>query len=502
MITWALLAVLVATALLYSRWRHSYWSSRGVPTAPGSIPFFGHTLKLLSRSKYRWLVVDEMYHNHGGSLYCGQYEMHKPNLMIGDPDLVKAVLIKDFDHFTDRRSFKSSNPKDKIINEMLTATTGEHWKGIRSVLSTSFTSGRMKGMFPLIEIKAQGLVDYLYGQLKKDPVVRMKHSFGMYTMEVISSCAFGLETNSFEGDDSIFAKKAMELFTLKPLRLVKFMFLFMFPKIATLLNIQLTHENMEFFTDVVVETLRQRKAGVKRGDFLDIMLEAREDQDQSTDKKKPKYPLSDDTIIASSVLFIIAGYDTTANTLGNTSFLLAKHTKEQELLREELRKLIAEHGSLTYQAIMEAKYLDGCISEALRIYPPAHVTERCCTKNYILPGTDLLIPKGQMISVPIWSLHHDQKYWPEPEKFDPTRFFPENKDRIVSGTYLPFGLGPRNCIAMRFALMEAKLALARTVLEFELRCAPGHEELELSLTPGIMRPKEDVFVTLTPIAKE
>lgn len=72
--------------------------------------------------------------------------------------------------------------------------------------------------------------------------------------------------------------------------------------------------------------------------------------------------MSDDTIIASSVLFIIAGYDTTANTLGNTSFLLAKHTKEQELLREELRKLIAEHGSLTYQAIMEAKYLDGCIS--------------------------------------------------------------------------------------------------------------------------------------------
>lgn len=56
--------------------------------------------------------------------------------------------------------------------------------------------------------------------------------------------------------------------------------------------------------------------------------------------------------------------------------------------------------------------------------------------------------------------------------------------------------------AMRFALMEAKLALARTVLEFELRCAPGHEELELSLTPGVMRPKEDVFVTLTPIAKE
>ncbi|XP_063591117.1 cytochrome P450 6k1-like [Penaeus indicus] len=446
MITWALLAVLVVTALLYSRWRHSYWSSRGVPTAPGSIPFFGHMFSFLSRSKYRWLVVDEMYHNHRGSLFCGMYMLLRPDLLLGDPDLLKGVLIKDFDHFTDRRSFKSTNPKDKVVNEMLTATTGEHWKGIRSVLSTSFTSGRMKGMFPLIEAKAQGLIDYLYRQLKKDPVVRMKHTFGMYTMEVISSCAFGLETNSFAGDDSIFAKKAIELFAIKPLRHVQLLLLFTFPKLGRLLNIQLAHENMEFFTDVVIETMKQRKAGAKRGDFLDIMLETREDQDQSTDKKKPKYPLSDDTIIASSVLFIIAGYDTTANTLGIASFLLAKHTKEQELLREELRNLIAEHGSLTYQAIMEAKYLDGCVSETLRIYPPVPINTRSCTMDYNLPGTDLLIHKGQTIFIPVWSLHHDQKYWPEPEKFDPTRFFPENKDRIVSGTYLPFGLGPRNCI--------------------------------------------------------
>ncbi|XP_042893135.1 cytochrome P450 9e2-like [Penaeus japonicus] len=501
MITWALLAVLLASALLYSRWRHSYWSSRGVPTAPGSIPFLGHTLKLLNRKKYRWLIIDEMYRNHGGSLYCGLYEMHTPNLLIGNPDLVKAVLIKDFDHFADRRTFEATNPKDKVLNEMLTNATGDHWKGIRSVLSTSFTSGRMKGMFPLVEAKAEGLVDYFHRELNKDPVVRMKHSFGMYTMEVISSCAFGLETNSFE-EDGIFPQKAMEMFKISPILMVKIVILLIAPKLFKLLKIQLSHENFHFFTDVVIETMKQRKTGAKRGDFLDIMLETREDQDEKTDKKKPKYPLSDETVIASSVLFIVAGYDTTANTLGNATFLLAKHPEEQERLREELKKIIEEHGTLTYQGIMEAKYLDGCISEALRIHPPAHFTERSCTKNYQLPGTDVVIAKGDVVSIPVWSLHHDQRYWPEPEKFDPTRFFPENKDRIVSGTYLPFGLGPRNCIAMRFALMEAKLALARTVLEFELRCAPGHEDLEFSFVPGIMRPKDDVFVTLTPVAKE
>ncbi|XP_042890641.1 cytochrome P450 3A41-like [Penaeus japonicus] len=471
MITWALLAVLVVSALLYSRWRHSYWSSRGVPTAPGSIPFLGHTLKLFSQKKYRWLTIDEMYRNHGGSLYCGLYEMHIPNLLIGDPDLVKAVLIKDFDHFADRRTFEATNPKDKVLNEMLTNATGDHWKGIRSVLSTSFTSGRMKGMFPLVEAKAEGLVDYFHRQLEKDPVVRMKHSFGMYTMEVISSCAFGLETNSFE-ENGIFPKKAIEMFKISPMMMVKIIIFMTAPKLLKLLNIQLSHENFHFFSDVVIETMKQRQAGGKRGDFLDIMLETREDQDEKTDKKKPKYPLSDEVSHSIfSLLFIVF------------------HPEEQERLREELKKIIEEHGTLTYQGIMEAKYLDGCISVFV------FFLDR-------LPGTDVVIAKGDVVSIPVWSLHHDQRYWPEPEKFDPTRFFPENKDRIVSGTYLPFGLGPRNCIAMRFALMEAKLALARTVLEFELRCAPGHEELEFSLVPGIMRPKDDVFVTLTPVAKE
>jgi len=106
--------------------------------------------------------------------------------------------------------------------------------------------------------------------------------------------------------------------------------------------------------------------------------------------------------------------------------------------------------------------------ETLRYYPPAVMTDRGCVKDYKVPGTELVIKKGDGIFIPILGLHHDEKYWPEPEKFIPERFSPENKGKINQYTFLPFGQGPRNCIGMRFALTEVKVALANLVRHFNI----------------------------------
>jgi cytochrome P450 family 9 len=111
------------------------------------------------------------------------------------------------------------------------------------------------------------------------------------------------------------------------------------------------------------------------------------------------------------------------------------------------------------------------ISESLRKWPPVPATDRGCTKDFALvleDGKTINMKKGDLVWFPIYSLHHDPEFFPNPEKFDPYRFSDENKNSIKTCTYLPFGSGPRVCIGSRFALMEAKLLLFNVLSKFSM----------------------------------
>ncbi|XP_064109319.1 cytochrome P450 9e2-like [Macrobrachium nipponense] len=495
-----LFALLLVLLWAYSAHRQSYWAKRRVPTFPKTLPLIGHLSHMMSKKRQRWEYIDEVYRKHGGSTFCGYYEFLQPILLVGDPELAKLILIKDFDHFVDRRTFTFPLEEDDVGNHFLTNATGAHWKGIRSVLSPSFTSGRLKGMFPLVADKADKLVDYLLKlrEEKGASSFALKKTFGLYTLEVIASCAFGMESGTMEDEDSLFNQNVAKFSKIGPLRMLKFILFMAAPKLCQLLRIRFIQDEMIFFMDVVKESMAQRKAGLYRGDFLDLMMEAQVDQENPS-SKMPKYPLTEKIIVANSVLFILAGFDTTATTISFVAFLLAKYPEVQQKLRKELNGLIQEPSEMTYQGIMEAKYLDACLSETLRMYSPAHFTERQCTKEYKLPGTDVVIAPKTVVSIPIHSIHHDERYWSDPEEFRPERFMPENAGEIKSGTYIPFGVGPRNCIGMRFAQMESKLIIAKLLLNFELSCVPGSEDLELSRQLGLMRPSDTLEIAFKPL---
>jgi cytochrome P450 family 3 subfamily A len=104
--------------------------------------------------------------------------------------------------------------------------------------------------------------------------------------------------------------------------------------------------------------------------------------------------------------------------------------------------------------------------ESLRLYPPVVGVERVAGQDYILENTGIQIKKGQIIHFPIYSIHRDPDNFPEPNSFKSERFFPENRSYHPCA-YLPFGGGPRNCVGMRLALLEAKLALIQVVYRFK-----------------------------------
>nr|AGM32643.1 cytochrome P450 [Coptotermes formosanus] len=116
------------------------------------------------------------------------------------------------------------------------------------------------------------------------------------------------------------------------------------------------------------------------------------------------------------------------------------------------------------------KYLDMVVNETLRLYPPVAAVDRICVQPYTLKSDPPMeVHPGEVLFIPIVALHHDPKYYPDPERFDPERFSDDNKHNINPLTYLPFGIGPRSCIGNRFALMEAKLALAYLLSRFSVK---------------------------------
>ncbi len=162
----------------------------------------------------------------------------------------------------------------------------------------------------------------------------------------------------------------------------------------------------------------------------------------------------------------MGGFETTRSTLTCATYELAMSTDAQDKLYDEVvGAALNSNGEIDYDVLCRLPYLDAVIAETLRRHPPAFKTNRIAKHEYQLE--DLKLFAGQQVDIPIYAIHHDAKYYPNPFKFDPDRFMPQNRQRLVPHTYLPFGLGPRNCVGMRFALLEMKLVLADIVKRYK-----------------------------------
>ena len=161
-------------------------------------------------------------------------------------------------------------------------------------------------------------------------------------------------------------------------------------------------------------------------------------------------------------------YETTAACLMFTSYLLASNPHVQEKLQAEIDQFFPSPDiTASYDTVTELQYLQQVVSESLRIYPITAHVGRWAARETTIEGKT--IPRNCAVSAAVWVLHHDKAFWPEPWTFDPERFAPENRDKIVEMTYMPFGAGPRNCIGRRFAMMEIKMALVEMFRRFNIQ---------------------------------
>jgi len=171
------------------------------------------------------------------------------------------------------------------------------------------------------------------------------------------------------------------------------------------------------------------------------------------------------------LFFLFAGFTTTSNFIGFTLYMLALHPEIQTKLRAELDTQLFSKGdgkNIDYDDLNNLPYLEMVTNEVLRKFPAMGRLERKCVKDYHDPAEKLTIPKGAFVGVPVLSIHNDKEHYERPEEFYPEHFSAENKAKRNPYAYLPFGTGPRNCIGMRFALVESKAAIAHLIHSFRV----------------------------------
>lgn len=155
-------------------------------------------------------------------------------------------------------------------------------------------------------------------------------------------------------------------------------------------------------------------------------------------------------IAAQVFIFYVAGSESSASTVAYTLYELTQNEKLMAQAQNDIETTLAKHdGKLTYESIMEMKFIDLCVKETLRKYPALPILNRECTKSYRIPGTKFTIEKGTSVIVSLLGLHRDAQFFPDPEKYDPERFTDE-KHAYNEDMYMPFGAGPRNCIGRNF----------------------------------------------------
>ena len=507
-------AVLLGAVILFLyvdfKEKYSYFNKKGIK-GPRPKPFVGNILERFTKSIVQ---IDTNYSKRYGKLY-GYYDMSTPITCIADPKVIKNIMVRHFAHFVDRRDIVVT----RMTKYFLASMKGDEWRRTRNVLSPTFTSGKMKAMLPLMNESAEQLDLVLQQKSSSGEDIEAKTLFGFFTLDIIARCAFGLPTDiQQKGYESDFSKKTKRLIVAPAWVALAFRFM---PQlfIDACDNSHVT----KLIEDLIRSFIEERsKPENKRNykDFLQLMMDAMtgqgsveehvadseghhgyENEEQfkevkikgslsvsidvdalkkangnskSTPEKSSRGTLTIDEVVANVLLFLFAGYETTSTLLAYITYCLAMNPEKQDKLRKEIKAAFEAAGNtIRYEDVSSLKYLDAVVSETLRLFPPTTRLERKCTSDcdvqIDLEGETKTVElrEGDVVQFPIYVIHHNPEYYPNPESFEPSRFLPENKHLLTPYTYLPFGAGPRNCIGMRFALLGVKLCLMKSLLSYQ-----------------------------------
>lgn len=266
----------------YATRNFDYWKKRGVPfVAP--VPFFGNLKEAACFKTLIGIQLANLY-SQMKTPFFGIFVFDKPCLVIRSPELVKTVLVKDFNHFYDR-TVLSDEKNEPLTAHMLFFSKNPEWRTVRSKLTPVFTSGKLKGMLKLINEAGEELKVYLNKHSSNIVCLEAKEICSKYATDVISSCAFGINAHSLESEDSEFRAAGRKIFEFSWKTGIHQTSHFFAHGLVKLFGMKMIDSDASnFLTNVFQSAVKEReKHQQKRNDLVDIIINMKNENQFTND---------------------------------------------------------------------------------------------------------------------------------------------------------------------------------------------------------------------------
>ncbi|XP_044260028.1 cytochrome P450 4C1-like isoform X1 [Tribolium madens] len=383
------------------------------------------------------------------------------------------------------------------LKDGLLTSFGSKWQTRRKILTPAFHFSILQQFIQIFNEEAENLVEDLKKECSKS-YISISSLITKFTLKTIAETAMGSKLK-FETQKEIdYYQAVYDVGKILLYRLTHPWFIFHYlnffsPWYFQELKVTKTLHNFtrevikhreENFKDIELPTEEHEiYKGKKRLAMLDLLLSA-----------KHKEGIVDDDGIREEVdTFMFKGHDTTAAALGFALMLIASHSEVQEAIVAEMREVLGDlRKKPSYNDLQNLKYLERCIKETLRLYPSVHFISRTLGQDVTTSG-GYILPKHSIAIIHIYDVHHNAEIYPDPEKFDPDRFLPENVQKRHPYAFLPFSAGPRNCIGQKFAMLELKTAICAILANFTLKPIDTPETI-IMVVDIILRTKEPIKV--------
>jgi len=437
---------------------------RGLPPGPQPLPVVGHAFQF---RRDPLAFVQGLQRSYGGmaTFYMGKM----PMVLLARPEYARYVLVDHARNFTSREFAFGLRG---ILGDGLLTSDGDFHRQQRRLVQPAFHKKRVEGYAQVMVAHTQQTLDEWQVGQRLDIAAAMQD----LTLRIVAKALFDVDLKI----DSRGLGQAFNDVINNPVQMP-------FSWRSIPLNLPFMPYAKHMAGRATLDTYiygliaKRRATGRDTGDVISMLLAAQDDGVTMTDTQ-----VRDQTLT-----LMAAGHETTANLLAWTFYLLSSHAEARATLLAELHSMLKGRAP-TVDDLPNLPYLDWVVSESMRMYPPAWTVGRRAIAPFELGGYSF--PAGQMVMVNQWVLHHLPEVWGDPYAFRPERWEPSQARAIPPGAYFPFGAGPRMCIGMPFAQLEARLLLATILQRFTPELVPGWPVVP---RPRItLRPKFGIQMTL------